>query len=400
MHIFGYSAPASILKWIELDQLYGVNKDIDQRALVNYLARWGHSPFAYEDLDPNLWGEGEMDIEAAFNVIFAGLQGTPTVTMRRHLIMLFDIIFKAFMLKLWVATRQACSIQDFVFETSYSVFHRSIPDKTIETAFEILHNKWATGQLNVPTGSMASKFTLKYLPLTSDLGHGYRVYDSQYYVQHDSVEYTGWPAVVFNELRFGAVQGNIGTLQANHIHFVDIKLLNSATDQEIVMYNRLTGEFDGLSSAQEHDSAVRVGIVYPHNFKRLKPISRGLKFEKRHWPLIFSYPIVREPIITVQFWTEWEQCNQKSWVGPKDYLITLRHLMVGDLMPFKFNIKAVLAGLAQLDALAVLYHNTFPKCVNPVLTDENETRVAAAKLKKHKKAQATEDEAKGDDTSE
>jgi hypothetical protein len=325
MHALGFSMPAAILKWLEIEHNYSNEKRILVNDFLNYLAKWGHNPADFDFVDVI----DEQSILTLASSYFNTAAGAGIVL--NHVRMLFDLVVRAVTLKLWELTRDSIVPEDWLYEGTYRIFHRNVPDSTVDSAIEALHDKWANTQVKVPTGSMNSKFTLYYLPVTTNTSEGYQVYDAgDGLMQHDSQEWTGFPNIVFNEVDFESTQ-EIGPESIAERGFsflwVDIRTLNDVDHEEILSYNRMTGEVDGLSSSQEVDSAVRIGVVYPHNLKRLKPLTRGLKFEKRHWPLIYTFPQSIAPIILVEYWAEWDMMNQRSWLGPKNYLISQSSLL-------------------------------------------------------------------------
>jgi len=338
-NILGYSTKGAILMWEEISLDYSNKKMVTPNDLINWLARDGHNPVGYVDF-----------FNQAANALLQPANGIGGID-RQAVEMLSNMLVRLVLLKVWQLTAQALSMEDWKFQTTYDIYHAGLPDSQFEEALQAVNERWKNTQLHVPVGSMNAKINDLYiLPITTTTARGY--YTPAVVVnfgeQHDNSYMAGYPAVVFNEIRFDVI-GHLNSTGVMNFGFsnslfhssehenanaetemafskgqyclVDIVNLTATQNEEILSYNRLTGELDGVSANDESDAVIRIGVVYPSNLKVCPPDILGLKLERRHWPMIYQYLAIRDPIVVVGTSRESNFYCQQSFTGPNYYLV-------------------------------------------------------------------------------
>jgi hypothetical protein len=348
---FGYNNCSAALLWEFYNTMIG-DGEVTVDKVLKVLALDGFRPVGSQDSNMNA---GTTDEDRKYSIIY---------NFVKHLVLL----------RVWSMTNQSLNINDWKIVVPYHIFYENMPDAQFEKQNAILTEYWNNTQIKVPDGSLSRRLDLYILPITSMLSRGYQVErvtnEDGGTVQHDSSQYAGYPCVSFCRINFEhklfvkdrdkpistemnegkltdttnievAVEGidtpkeDDGTgalvpkIALDVYVWVELKILNAVDTSYILSYNKVTGEIDSL--AIEEEANIRVGIVYPHNFKRAhKQSITGMKFEKRHWPLIYSYQLLRNPPVSVGMEEELMFYNQQSLYGPHSYLFDTAKIFLSD----------------------------------------------------------------------
>lgn len=339
--VFGYKTEAACALFEEIfsyhsDQVRGkaVTSVTD---LIDFVARDGHNPcgaveplaikqFLLKSLSPK---RNQLDVYELTTMIY-------------------EIVERAIILKIFSLVSQAISLEDFKIEIDGVIFYKGIPDEQFKDTLEVVYSKFMKQQLKPPVGSMAPKCEWKILPVTTKASPGYHIYaedrPEEYGWNHDSVEYTGYPCVVFNELHFESSM----TQTDSPFKWVDIQCLHEAKSEEMIAFNRLMHELEGVQAAADLDSICRISTVYPHNLKRAKPETVGMRLEKNQWPLIYSFLSKAEGIVAVGTLKELTLYNQQTIYGPHAYLVDTQPMTRALLEDKKNKFEEIWKDVAKL----------------------------------------------------
>lgn len=346
LHSLGYAnrLVCPIFEW--LDTSYANNKVIDGIGLINALSAEGFSPVGYQD-----------DVVSMLEDIGQIIGAERTNMIFRVARLLWDLISKMLLLKIFELVRQQISEEDYKFETKYIVFYPQMPDEQFKQQLDVLNNAYNVDSVRVPRGSLGHKKELKIFPFTTNQSTGYRIdrinadvpanlsipqtqtVGGRAQLQHDSSEYEGIPAVGFCEVRFDMIAAEDpnhtgltytvegtgvpeGALTNGRFLWVDIQLVTAVEAQQAASFNRITGDL----TLNNEESTVIFSIVYPTSLNMIPPITNAMAFEQRHWPLIYKWFLMRNPIIQVPTRRESKLYNQASIYGPRSYLVNTSYL--------------------------------------------------------------------------
>jgi hypothetical protein len=329
--IFGFNTPIAIQLWEQFDTLYSSEKTVTEANFIDLLSRDGHNPV-----------EGSyMAVESLATAMktMTGKAGLDAGSISQIVLIIVSCVMRAILLKLFETTRQSISMQDWKFETPWTVYYRNMADEQFKKQLDTLHGRWAQTQVRVPTGTLSPRLTRYVLPITTHEMLGYVVHDTKR--QHDNYNLVGRPALGMNRLLFhlsyldGLLAGITGDLdkwvtgEVEHGGFqgdvtfawVDLPTLNAAENEDMLVFNRVMGDVDSVRAADDVDCNVRIGAAFPFSLKIVKPVEQGVKLEPRHWPIYYELAITVSPIVKVATWRECELYNQMSLFGPKFYLV-------------------------------------------------------------------------------
>lgn len=321
-NLLGYSDIGATLLWEEIYHIYSNQKNITLENILDFIASEGFSPCMAETENETL-----RDLLQTFGI---ALPEGPSMTRGLELMMM--IVLRLLILKFWHFTRQSLDLPDWKQETKYTVFARDMPDEQYDKQIAILKEEWVKSQLRVPDGSLGPKAVMNIMPITNEHSLGYEVYHATDHIQSDSKEYVGFPSVRFNEIRFDLIHNpelpeDESRISAPDFHpteqlfWVQLKTLNYTEREMFLMWNKMTGEIESADNSNQ-DFAIRYSVVFPVNLNMVIPVMMGLKFEQRHWKLLFRKTICIDAPIVVSNSLFKSFINQQSWLGPMKYLVT------------------------------------------------------------------------------
>lgn len=318
----GMSTKYAMMKYLTFETLYSTNKQVTVKDLLAHLAAEGFSPTGYvEDFYEKNF------TEAARNFTNWGTEFKADDLAFRATRLVWDLIMSTFLLKLFSMVSQAIKPEDTRFTTKYSIFFPKMSDEQAVNQLKLLNDHWQTDQLHVPSGTLNSRFELLVLPIRRLDSEGYKVHipinkDKH---QHDSSEYESHPAIIFSDLDFKDMS-ELSEEGGATYEFVDLAVINNVIDEQILSLNKITGEIEMI----DRPSVGIFGIVYPYSLHTIRPLSVAMKFEERHWPIIYKWFIPRMPIVTLHTRQEHSLYNQQSFFGPRKYLFNSAPLVDAD----------------------------------------------------------------------
>jgi hypothetical protein len=343
-NLLGYTDIGAVLLWEEMYHLYSNDKDITLENILDFISSEGFSPCMEEFKLHQL-----TDILSAFGINLQ-VRGPEIV---RGLELMFTMVLRLLLLKYWQYSRNSLDLRDWKQDQEYTVFVRDMPDAQYEKKMTLVKEEWNKSQLRVPDGSLSPKTTLSILPISNENSRGYSLYlpEDENMIQSDSKEYTGFPAVHFNELRFDLIHDH--TIEApartdvdleewhptEVFHWVQLRVLNATERDLYLMWNKMTGEIECADKSND-DFAARYSVVFPINLNMIIPYTVGLKFEERHWPLIYRRTVAIDAPVIVPTEVHKQFINQQSWFGPMKYLVN-----EGQFIRRKNTIKDIVNGM-------------------------------------------------------
>jgi len=276
----GFAPKIGPLRWKRFYKLFnGKEKYVTSDDILNYLASFGNNPLEYVG----------------------------------NLSSLTKLIRRVMTLKAYEITRQAIDLPDWESNREFVSIVRNVSDEQVNKNFEIISNNWQRGQILVPEGDLTTVDTINILPLMEVTP----AFATGFVDGFDFGIYGADPKVSICQVT-DFRQAGVNPF----LHWVEpVRVINDVANASFVNINRVFGHIH--SATLEKEAILRISMIYPVDTYREKPLTMGMKLEKRHWPIHFEDIAVTTPIWSTPYDNVHDLFNQASWLGPKHWMVDL-----------------------------------------------------------------------------
>lgn len=200
-------------------------------------------------------------------------------------------------------------LEEWWKQLEWSTIAKGVTDAQLATLVETIYSPWSQTQVRVPDGDLPSKDTLRLLPV------GNAKYSRATNREPPGLE--GAPCVYISELEMAPFVAK--PKDAPQCELTRLKCVNACEHVEIMSYNRVYGSVFG--SNLDDECIGLIAVVFPVELYLRKRDTMGMKYERRHWPVLYQQMNSEKPLYPVVSARERFLYGCKSMYGPNYYLV-------------------------------------------------------------------------------
>jgi hypothetical protein len=119
---------------------------------------------------------------------------------------------------------------------------------------------------------------------------------------------------------------------------VQLRTINACADGQSrpnhIVLNRAQGRILSALPGDTKISQIAVEVVFPWILGEEEPEYLHVSFERRHWPLVFSYAKFDAPPVYSENFSEAMLCGLRSFLGPNFYLLKFADFLADKAFTF------------------------------------------------------------------